>query len=179
MRNLMLSVGVIVVSIAASCAAPPRPWLRFEPAGKTNWRLGEGGLLSGRLHGADLSLDLAKKDTRVLVKVENRSPAPVEMRMGPEGAAPRVAIGEVLLRPLATQPAAVGPDMLPYTTMQIVKVDPECRGEFYLDAPLGREPRLGQYFVLTVEARDASGRWDRLSLPLEAVNSGTKPADGR
>lgn len=179
MRTLMLSVGVIAGAIVTACAAPPRPWLRFEPAGKTNWRMAEGGVLTGRLHGADLTLDLAKKDTRVLVKVENHSAAAVEFRMGPEGAAPRVAIGEVLLRPMAGPAATSGPDMIAYTSMQPVKVDAAWRGEFYLDAPLGRDPALGQYFVLTVEARDAAGQCERLTLPLEAVNSGTKPADGR
>ena len=39
-----------------------------------------------------------------------------------------------------------------------------------IDSPLGREPSYGQYFVMTVEARLASGDVERRSLPLVATN---------
>ncbi len=165
--------------LAACGTPPPRPWLRFQPAGRTNWQMLEAGMLGDRLHGTDVRVNLGKQDTRIEVVAENPTATPVEFRMGPEGASPRVAIGEVLLRPLAAGAPPGGPDMAPYTCMQSVKVAPGWRGTFYLDAPLGRDPKLGQYFVLTVEARDPGGVCERRSLPLEAVNSGTMPADGR
>jgi hypothetical protein len=178
MRRLVV-LGLVCAVAHVSCGTPPpRPWLRFQPAGATNWAKGPDGLFVGQLHGADVSVDLGKRQTRVEVVVANSGNKAVEFRMGPEGAAPRSAIGEVLLRPLGGVPGASGPDMLAYNCMQSVTVEPGWRGSFYLDAPLGREPKLGQYFVLTVEAR-ADGQWERRNLPLVAVNSGTMPADGQ
>ena len=49
-------------------------------------------------------------------------------------------------------------------------VESGWRASFYLDSPLGREPSYGQYFVMTVEARLASGDVERRSLPLVATN---------
>jgi hypothetical protein len=44
---------------------------------------------------------------------------------------------------------------------------------------VGTEPVLGQYLVLTVEARDLDGRVERRTLPLVATNAGTLPPDRR
>ena len=164
--------------LLACCGAPPKPWLRFAQEGPTNWTAGENGTFVGRLHGAEVVVDLGKKDTSVLVRVENHGRSPVEFRMGPEGGAPREAIGQVLLRPMSGPPG-LGQDYLPYVAMQPIKVEADWRGEFHLDSPLGRDPQLGTYFVLTVEARDPAGNRERRNLPLAAVNSGVKPADGR
>ena len=173
--------GVVVgfLLLAACNTPPPRPWLRFQPAGPTNWTADESGRLTARLHGAGVSIDLNRRETRIEVLVENSGAAPLEVRMGPEASAPRSAIGEVLLRPLGGPAGARGPDMMPYNGMQVVTVEPGWRGVFYLDAPLGRDPVLGQYFVLSVEVRDVAGLWDRRTLPLVAANTGTMPADGR
>jgi hypothetical protein len=173
MTRMTLAAVVIGSVVLASCGAPPRPWLRFAQEGPTNWTAGEAGTFVGRLHGADVVVDLGQKDTKVLVRVENRSRNAVEFRMGPEGGAPREAIGQVLLRPLSGPPGP-GADYVHYVSMQPMKVDADWRGEFHLDSPLGRDPQLGTYFVLTVEARDAAGTVERRTLPLAAVNSGTK-----
>jgi hypothetical protein len=179
MRKFPGVVGVLMGVVMVSCSTPPpRPWLRFQPAGPTNWTTDASGLLVGRLHGADVAIDLNRTQTRVQVSVKNTTAAPIEFRMGPEAGAPRGAIGEVLLRPLSP-PAASGPDMMPYNGMQPMVVDGGWSGTFYLDTPLGRDPALGQYFVLTVEARNASGAVERRTLPLVAANAGTMPLDGR
>jgi len=164
--------------VAACNTAPPRTWLRYKPAGPTEWKTEANGLLTGTLHGVPVSIDLGRRQTRIQVTVRNASPGPVEFRMGPEASTARMAIGEVLLRPLTGLHGATGPDMLPYNSMQALVVDAGWGGEFYLDTPLGREPGLGQYFVLTVEARDAAGTVQRRTLPLIATNAGTMPADG-
>lgn len=171
--------GALLLLLAACNTPPPRPWLRFQPSGQHDWTVGADGLLVARLHGADVALDLNRTQTRVQVTVQNTSGRPVEMRMGPEAAAPRGAIGEVLLRAVDGPPGAAGPDMLPYNSMQPIAVESGWRGTFFLDSPLGRDPVLGQYMVLTVEARDAAGRVERRRLPLLATNAGTMPPDGR
>ncbi len=164
---------------AACNTPPPRAWLRYAPAGPTEWTADANGLLTGTMHGANVAIDLGRTQTRVEVAVANPGTQPVELRMGPEAASPRAAIGEVLLRPLAGPAGVTGPDMLPYNSMQPILVEPGWRGVFYLDAPLGREPAIGQYFVLTVEARDPAGTCVRRTLPLVATNAGTMPAGAR
>ena len=165
--------------LASACSTPPpRAWLRYKPAGATTWTTDESGLLSGSFHGAPVTLDLGRRQTRVEVTVRNTPAAPIEFRMGPEATSPRQAIGEVLLRPLSGPPGVGGPDMIAYNAMQPLVVEPGWRGTFYLDAPLGREPGLGQYFVLTVEGRDGTGKCERRLLPLVATNAGTQPTTG-
>ena len=172
--------GVLMCFLVGACNTPPlRPWLRFEPAGPSSWTTDASGLLVGRLHGADVAIDLGRTQTRIQVVVKNTTPAPVEFRMGPEAGAPRNAIGEVLLRPLDGPPGSSAPDMMPYNGMQPQVVQGGWKGTFYIDAPLGRETTLGQQFVLTVEARNAAGAVERRTLPLRAVNAGTMPLDGR
>ncbi len=172
--------GVVLALLVACNTPPPRPWLRFEPDGKHDWTTGSGDVLVGRLHGADVAIDLNRTETRVQVTVTNGTGAPLELRMGPEaGRAPRASIGQVLMRPVDGPPGAAGPDMVPYNTMQPMVVEPGFRGTFYLDSPLGRDPVLGQFFVLTVEARNKAGDVDRRRLPLIATNAGTMPADAR
>jgi hypothetical protein len=166
-----------VLLLAACQTPPPRTWLRYEQEGPTQWATNSSGLYSGRLHGAEVTLDLGKKQTRVLVEVVNDSKAPVELRMGPDGGQPRSAIGEVLLRPLGGPAGSSG--MRPYSAMHPVVVEPGWRGTFHLDSPLGRDPIYGQYFVLAVEARDTAGNNERRTLPLRAVNAGTMTADGQ
>ena len=163
--------------VAACQQSPPRSWLRYAPSGPNEWK-DESGVLTGTLHGVPVSIDLGRRQTRVQITVRNASAAPVEFRMGPESGKPRDAIGEVLLRPLTGLHGAPGPDMLPYNSMQPLVVEPGWSGVFYLDTPLGREPSLGQFFVLSIEARDAAGTCQRRSLPLVATNAGTMPPDG-
>jgi hypothetical protein len=177
--NVLLVLGGLIAA-TSSCSTPaPRAWLRYEPAGATTWVASEGGLLTSTMHGAAVTLDLGRRQTRVEVVVKNTTAQPIEFRMGPEAGQVRQAIGEVLLRPLSGPPGATGPDMLAYNCMQPIVVEPGWRGTFYLDAPLGRPPSIGQYFVLTVEARDGAGVCQRHSLPLVASNAGTISADGR
>ena len=139
--------------------------------------LGPGGLWASRMHGADFALDLNRTQTRVQVEVQNRSGEALEVRMGPEGAVTMNAIGEVLLRQIDGPPG--GPPVIPYNSMQAVSVEAGWKGTFYLDAPLGRETLLGQYFVLILEARNGKGGVERRTLPLIATNAGSGTPDAR
>jgi hypothetical protein len=175
----LVCMGGVVMLFAACNTPAPQPWLRFKPTGQHNWAAGSDGLWVTRLHGADVQLDLNRTQTRVQVTVTNSSVAPVEVRMGPEAASPKDAIGEYLVRALDGQAGIGGPDMQPYATMQRVSVQNGWRSTFYLDSPLGSEPVLGTYFVFTIEGRNAAGDVERRSMPLLATNAGMMPLDGR
>lgn len=175
MVHQLAGCAVLLVVLSACSTPPPRPWLRYEPAGPHSWATGPDGRWVTRLHGVDITLDLLQVETRAQVTVQNRSNAAIEMRMGPEATSSYAAIGEVLLRQMEGPVGVGGPDTLPYTSMQPQVVDAGWRGTFHLDTPLGREPGVGQYFVLTVEGRDAKGQVERISMPLRATNAGTMP----
>lgn len=181
MVNKFLPSSLVLLLSVACNTPPPKAWLRFEQDGPTNWTVRDAGLYESRAHGADLRLDLHRTQTRIEVVVENASGKPVEIRLGPEAAVARVAIGEVLLRSLDGA-AGIGDPRLPYTAMQAVVVENGWRGTFDLDLPLGRETELGsygQYMVLTVEVRNGDGVCERRTLPLVATNAGTMPRTGR
>lgn len=171
--------GVLLLVLAACNTPPPQPWLRFQPSGRHDWVAGPDGLWLARLHGVDVQLDLNRTQTRIQVTVTNSTTAPLDVRMGPEASSPKGAIGELLLRQIDAAGGTGGPDMVPYNTLQRVVVDAGWRGTFYIDSPLGRDPVLGQFFVFTVEGRNAKGEVERRSIPLLATNAGTKPIDGR
>jgi hypothetical protein len=173
--NPTRSLLLLLVSVAACGTPPPRPWLRFQQDGRTNWNNQDGTNYTARLHGADLRLDLGRRQTRIELLVENSSAAPVEVRIGAEASQREMAVGEVLLRPLT---GVGGPPTKPYATMQPMIVEAGWRGTFFLDSPLGRDPIVGQFFVLTTEVRNQAGEVERRSLPLVATNAGTMPADG-
>lgn len=175
-RQLRLLAGVVVV-MAAGCNLPPvRTWVRFEPAGPSEWR-SAGGLLVGRLHEADVQIDLTNKQTKVQVTVENRSAQALEFRVGPDDATPHGAVGQVLLRQLDAGVVG-GPETMEYNAKQPQSVAAGWRATFFLDRPLGRDVVLDQRFVLGIEARDPAGSMQRRALPLRAVSGGTIPADG-
>jgi hypothetical protein len=163
--------------VLVACNTPgPRPWLRFQQQGPTNWTATSEGVYGARLHGTDVTLDLNKTQTRVEIKVVNSTTESVEFRMG-ESASLRNSIGEVLLRQIDGPPND-GPPIRPYNSMQPIAVEAGWRGTFYLDTPLGRDAMLGQFFVLTLEARNSKGGVERRTLPLVAANAGTLPAGG-
>ena len=96
------------------------------------------------------------------------------IEVGPDAGSPRNAIGEVLLRQI-DGPAVGGPPMQAYSAMQPLAVDGGWRATFYLDAPLGREIKLGQYLVLAVAAENSAQERRRVTLPLIAKMGGTMP----
>ena len=160
--------------LAACHTPPPRSWMRYELDGRTEWsRLGEGKF-GGSYFGANVSIDLYDPDTRVLVVVENPGEHAVQFMIGPEGGTAKAAIGEVLLRQMV---GAVdgGPPMQSYVAKQPLTVAGGWRATFYLDRPLGRDPKLGQYFVLGAEIEGAEGEPVRRYLPIVARFGGTVP----
>ena len=178
-RFIQIGAAFVCLLAVACNTPPPQPWLQFGPAGPvTGWTRDASGTLVGRFHGADVELELGDPKTPVQVTVGNNTAAPIEFRIGPDAGSPG-AIGEVLLRPLDGPPGVTGPPMLPYAGLQPQVVEAGWRGTFYLNEPLGRAVTLGQTFVLTVEARDASGAVQRRTVPLEARNAGPIPLDRR
>jgi len=171
-------VGVLGVVMAGCSTPPPKSWLRLEPNGAHDWTMGPSGAWVARMHGADRALDLNRTQTRSQVEVQNRSGEALEVRMGPEGTVTMNAIGEVLLRQIDAAPGQGGPDMLNYTTMQRTTVEPNWRGVFYIDSPLGREIGIGTFVVFTVEVRNQKGDVERRRMPMLATNAGTMPVAG-
>ena len=99
------------------------------------------------------------------VTVENDTEAAVSVSVGPDAGAPDAPIGEVLLRQLKG-PAAGGPAMAEYTAMSPLALDSGWRAMFYLDRPVGREIKLGQYFVFAVQVEGSDGARQRVQLPV-------------
>lgn len=163
-----------LLTLAACQTPPPRPWLRYELAGGTEWSPLGAGKFGGAVHGASVSIDVFDPDTRILVLVENTGDQSIKFRVGPEAGASKDAMGEVLLRQI-NGPAEGGPAMQPYVSMQALTIDSGWRATFYLDQPLGRDVKLGQYFVLGVDCENAAGDHVRRVLPLMGKMGGTVP----
>jgi hypothetical protein len=168
----MVRWSVLALLVVAACSAPPpRPSLRFQPAGPTAMTAGANGLYVTRVHDVDVTVDLNRAQTRIQVTAENRTGKIVTLQVGPDAGQPRLPIGELLLRPLASTNSS-GPAIVPYLGMTPVNLEDGWRATFYIDEPLGREPALGQYFVLSVEARVGEGPKERRTMPLIAGTSG-------
>lgn len=168
-------LGLVSLMLLAAChTPPPRPWLRYELDGVTEVAQLGAGKFGSSAFGADVSIDLYNPDTRVLVVVDNPSDEALTVRLGPDAGAPQDAIGEVLLRQLSG-PAAGGPPMRGYVAMNGCKVEAGWRATFYLDRPLGKDPKLGQYFVFAVEVENQKGERVRRFLPVVAKLGGTVP----
>lgn len=163
-----------LLTLAACHTPPPRPWLRYELDGGTEWSPLGAGKFGGTIHGASVSIDVYNPDTRILVLVENTSDQPIKFRVGPEAGASKDAMGEMLLREIDGA-AAGGPPMQPYVSMQPLTIDSGWRATFYLDQPLGRDVKLGQYFVLGTECENAAGDRVHRVLPLMGQMGGTIP----
>jgi len=173
------SLCVLSLALVAAChTPPPRSWMRYELDGKTEWsKLGDGKF-GGSCFGADVSIDLYNPDTRIHVVVENTSAEAVEFGIGPEVGGSGGAIGEVLLRQIDGA-AEGGPPMQSYSASQPLAVAAGWRATFFLDRPLGRDPKLGQYFVLGAKVEGADGESVRRYLPVVAKLSGTVPVDSQ
>jgi hypothetical protein len=174
------SLGVLSLAAAltAGCMGPgPQPWLRYELTGRTEWQPRSEGVYGGELLGADVNLDLYQTGTRIEVVVANATDQSLTFRVGPDAGAPLGAIGQVLLRRLDGGSVG-GPDMMEYAALQPIVVDGGWRATFFIDEPLGREVKLGQYLVFAVEAENTTGTRARRTLPVIARRSGTVPTDG-
>lgn|GEM_PF-3129979 len=155
----------LVLALVACQSSPPRPWLRYELDGPTDWEQLGGGRFGGNLNGAEVVISLNDPDTRVWVAVENRSEDSLSVSVGPDAGGDDAPAGELLVRQI-DGPAAGGPAMTSYTAMEPVALDEGWRATFFLDRPLGRHIKLGQYFVLAVEVEDAAGGKQRAHLPV-------------
>jgi len=173
-----LPLSALALLLASCQSPPPRPWLRYELDGPTELRQVRTGCFAGDVGGVEVSLDLHDQRTRLLATVENRGEGAVTVALGPDAGAPDSAIGEVLLRQV-DGPASGGPDMRPYAAMAPQALDGGWRATFYLDRPLGRDIKLGQYFVFAVEVTDASGAKARARLPVVGKMGGVDASVAR
>jgi len=169
---------LLALSFAACHTPPPTPWLRYELAGPAGWADLGRGEFGGAVFGADVRISIHDPDARVKLVVENPTSEPVSLQVGPDAGDPDVAIGEVLLRELAANTVG-GPPMQIYLSQQPLVVEPGWRATFFLDEPLGRPVKLGQYFVLSLLAEDGAGERERRLLPLVGRREGTVPARAR
>ena len=161
--------------LMTACHSPsPRPWLRYELDGPTELASVGGDRFEGDVQGATVSVSLADQQSRIYAVVENRSEESVAVAIGPHAGAPDGVIGEVLLRRL-DGPVAGGPSMTAYSAMKPVALAGGWRATFFLDQPLGREIKLGQYFVLAVQVESADGSRERAYLPVVAKMGGARP----
>jgi len=173
-RSGVTPVLVASMIVLAACnTPPPKAWLRYEPSGAHSWRQTPDGQLEIEALGAKVSVDLNRTDTRIELAVRNSTGVDLTFRTGPAASeTPSSAIGEIQRKPLEPGRGEEVQDYQPYLSMQDVEVRSGWQTTFYLDSPLGRDPVLGQYFVLMLEARDAAGHRERHTLPLVATNSG-------
>jgi len=171
--NRMGGACALALLLAACQSPPPRPWLRYELDGRTDWSQQGNGKFGGNLLGAEVTIDLYDQKTRILAVVENPTDKSMTVAFGPDAGAPDSVIGEVLLRQL-DGPAAGGPDMAPYVAMKPLALDGGWKATFFLDRPLGREVKLGQYFVLATEIVDAEGQRGRAQLPIVGKMGGVE-----
>ncbi|MGC6486945.1 MAG: hypothetical protein ACON4Z_04840 [Planctomycetota bacterium] len=160
-----LRLGALALLLVGCASPPPRPWLRYELDGPTQLQQQRSGRFVGDVAGVQVTLDLHDQRTRLLATVENRGEGSVAVSLGPDAGAPDRAIGEVLLRQV-DGPASGGPEMAPYAAMAPLALDGGWRATFFLDRPLGRDIKLGQYFVFAVEVVGEDGSKQRVRLPV-------------
>ncbi|MCB9877334.1 MAG: hypothetical protein H6835_07000 [Planctomycetes bacterium] len=179
-----LVLPLAVVSLVTACTTPPpEPWLRAELTGRTSLTERGPGSYGGQLCGADVTVDLYEQEVFVKVQVDNHGASPVTVHVGRNGGVNLGTIGQVLLRRL--DGSIGGPDMMPYGSLQPQVVEPGWRATFYIDQPLGREPKLGQYFVMSLEGEPASSgevagdARERHLLPLIVRQGGTRTPRAR
>ncbi|MFK7742258.1 MAG: hypothetical protein AB8H80_18235 [Planctomycetota bacterium] len=160
-RPLLPLVSLLI--FAACNAPPPRNWLCYQLDGVTEWLDLGPSRYGGEVLGADVSIDLRSEEARILVTVDNRSEQTLEVRLGPDAGGSVGPIGDVWLRPLDggghgggggvdggdVEPAAERRELLAYSSHAAVAVAAGRGATFYLDRPLGRDAKLGQYFVFS------------------------------
>lgn len=165
--------AALCLAVLSGCnTPPPTPWLRYEVAGDTEWADLGPGRYGGSLEGVDVEIDLRHPDTNMLVTVANPTDAEVIVQIGASAGGADGPLGDVLLRRIEPVEAG-GPDMMPCVGMQKVAVPAGWRATYYLDRPLGRPMKLGQFFVFETRVTPAEGGPRSHRLPVLARQSGT------
>ena len=141
--------------------------LRFRAEDPSGWVGDANGSLRSTMGSALVVADLSSPESRLVLTVENPSATPLHVRVGPQsGAAKDVAIGEVRLQTREGRRIEGESSYAPFVPRSLVTVDPQCRAVFYIDAPLGRDPRVGDFVVLLVEVGAPDAKPERRLLPL-------------
>lgn len=141
--------------------------LRYRVEDPTGWSGDRTAWLQTTMGQAPVSVDLQSPESRLVLTVENPTPSPLHVRVGPQsGAAKDVAIGEVRLQTRDGRRIEGETGYAPFVPRSLVTVEPQCRAVFYVDAPLGHEPRVGEFAVLLVEVGEPDAKPERRLLPL-------------
>jgi len=171
------AISVCALLLAAGCRTPPQRsgGLHYEVREATAWTHAGAGRWTAAAAGGALSVDLHPSELRLEVRLENPSAGRLTVRLGPQTTRdPSAAIGELQHQRLDPARREGTTAFLPYLSMQAIEVEPGTAVTFWLDSPLGREPSIGQYFVLVVDVQGESRGHARLSLPLQATNVGSR-----
>src|SRR5262245_39631535 len=166
------AVGVCALLLCAGCRTPPqRSGLHYEVREASGWTRAAAGRWTAPAAGAALCVDLHPTELRLEVRLENPTPGRLTVRLGPQTTRdPDAAIGELQHQRLDPVRREGTTAFLPYLSMQAIEVEPGTVVTFFLDSPLGREPSIGQYFVLVVDVQGEGRGHARLLLPLQATN---------
>jgi hypothetical protein len=171
-RFVPTALAIGAGALLASCRTPPqRSALHYEARDATGWTRAGTGRWTAPAAGGALSVDLHPTELRLELRLENPTPGRLTVRLGPQTTRdPDAAIGELQHRRLDPARREGTTAFLPYLSMQAIDVEPGTAVTFWLDSPLGREPSIGQYFVLVVDVQGEGHAHARLMLPLQATN---------
>ncbi len=157
----------------AACGPLPRNseraavGLRYRVEDPSGWNGDGAAYLQTTMGAAPVTVELLRPESRLVITVENPTPSPLHVRVGPQsGAAKDVAIGEVRLQTRDGRRIEGESAYAPFVPRSLVTVEPQCRAVFYVDAPLGREPTVGEFAVLLVEVGEPDVKPERRLLPL-------------
>lgn len=177
-RSVSVALLFSLAAAIASCRAPQqRANLHYRPAAIDGWRNLGAGRYGQSLNGVAIEVSMPADAPQLELSLVNEADGGVVVRLGPDAMrAGTTAIGEVQLRHADRGRQDGTTDYLPYLAMQDFEIPPGGRAVFYLDSPLGREPALGQYFVLVIELRRDRARLVRSLLPMQATNVPEQPS---
>jgi hypothetical protein len=165
--------GLSVVLALASCGALPKTTerpslgLRYRAVDPVDWTGDRTQWLQTTMAKAPVMVDFLSPQSRLVLTVENPTKEPLQVRVGPQsGAAKGAAIGEVRMQRRGGGRLEGSSGYAPFLPRSLVTVEPECQAVFYIDAPLGHEPRVGEFAVILVEVGPRDAKPERRLLPI-------------
>jgi len=162
-----------MVLLFAACGALPktseRPslGLRYRAENPEAWDGDSTQMLRATLAGAPVVVDFTSTESRLVLTVDNPTKQLLHVRIGAQSGSSRdAAIGEVRMQRSGGGRLEGATGYAPFLANSLVSVEPECRAVFYVDAPLGREPSIGEYAGLHVQVGAPGAKPERRLLPI-------------
>lgn len=162
-----------MVLLFAACGALPktseRPslGLRYRAENPEAWDGDSTQMLRATLAGAPVVVDFTSTESRLVLTFDNPTKQLLHVRIGAQSGSSRdAAIGEVRMQRRGGGRLEGATGYAPFLANSLVSVEPECRAVFYVDAPLGREPSIGEYAVLHVQVGAPGVKPERRLLPI-------------